>query len=56
MRANGKPSIGRNGEPITIPVFPVKNFGKWYGLRYGKTSVWEKTEEEPDWMKALERV
>lgn len=56
MRANGKPNIGRNWQLVTIPVFPVKNLGKGYGLRIGRTSAWEETEEEPDWMKALERV
>ena len=56
MHANGRPSLRRDGSAVTIPVFPVRNLGKGHGLRYGKTGVWEKTEEHPKWFSRLKRV
>lgn len=56
MLPNGKPSLRRDGNPVTIPVFPVRNLGKGYGLRFGKTGVWEETEEPPAWFSRLRRV
>ncbi|KAK4123008.1 hypothetical protein N657DRAFT_634229 [Parathielavia appendiculata] len=46
MRADGKPNSDRNGNPVTIPVFPVRNLGKCYGLHSLRTTVWEETAEE----------
>ena len=54
---NGKPNINSKGEPITIPVFPVKNFGVGLGVSPAYASLeYSLTKAEPEAMEDLVRV
>ena len=54
---NGKPNMNSKGEPITIPVFPVKNFGVGFGVSPAHASLeYSLTKAEPEAMEDLVRV